>query len=192
MSPYEDENLSGEVFSIFETILIEQISRYPLLQLQDLYKLIHQGTLGSEHAVEDEESARRWLKEEIRNLQEGPQEPIIDPISPSGDIVRINLRPYLRSGKDPDSLLSVFIKTANEVRGSGEVLRRNWAYARRVASEGSLPFKIGEMDTFLAGMEEEGFPAIHHSAVYEEAYRPAYRVIAAIYIPELVGKERNA
>jgi hypothetical protein len=191
MSGCENEINPKEVALKFDRILAEQISRYPLLQLQDLYKLIHQGALGSEHAVEDEESARRWLREEVQNLQEGPQEPLIDPISPSGDIVRINLRPYLRSGKDLDSLLAAFIKTANEYRGSVEVLRRSWAYARRMASEGSLPFKIEEMDAFLVRMAKDGFPAVHHSAVYEEAYRPAYRVVAAIYIPELVGEGSN-
>ena len=191
MNQHEDENCSGEVASRFEMILFDQISRYPLLQLQDLYKLIHQGALGSEHAVKDEEGVRRWLREEIQNLQEGPPEPLIDPISPSGEIVRVNLRPYLNSGKDPDSLLVAFMKTATEVRGSVKILYRNWAYARRMASEGRLPFKIEEMDVFLAGMEAEGFPAVRHSAVYEEAYRPAYRVVASIYIPELAGEGSN-
>jgi hypothetical protein len=37
-------------------------------------------------------------------------------------------------------------------------------------------------------MEKKGFPAVHHSAVYEEAYRPAYRVVGAIYIPEILAK----
>jgi hypothetical protein len=188
MNRCENEFESREDILRFDHILMEQISRYPLLQLQDLYKLIHQGALGSEHAVRDKESTRVWLEQELQNLQDGPPEPTIDPIAPSGDLVRVNLRPYLHSGKDPDSLLAAFIKTANEVHGSVKALSRNWAYARRLASEGRLPFKIEEMDVFLVGMEEEGFPAVHHSAMYEEAYRPSYRVVAAIYMREFMEK----
>jgi hypothetical protein len=188
MNRYENEAEPKEDLLKFDRVLIEQISRYPLLQLQDLYKLIHQGALGSEHAVKDKESARIWLEQEWQNLQEGPPEPTIDPIAPSGDIVRVNLRPYLESGGGPDSLLDAFVKTANEYCGSEEMLRQNWAYARRLAGEGQLPFNLKEMDKFLGEMEKKGFPAVHHSAVYEEAYRPAYRVVGAIYIPEILAK----
>ena len=188
MNRYENEAEPQEDLLKIDRILMEQISRYPLLQLQDLYKLIYQGALGSEHAVKDKESARVWLEQELQSLQDGPPEPTIDPIAESGDLVRVNLRPYLESGGDPDSLLNAFVITANEYRGSEEVLRINWAIARRLASEGRLPFKIEDMDALLAEMAEEGFPAIHHSALYEEAYRPAYRVVAAIYIPEILAK----
>jgi hypothetical protein len=182
----------GKDTANFISILTKQISRYPRMQLQDLYKLIHQGALGSEHAVHDKEGARKWLHRELQDLQNGPPEPIVDPIAPSGDIVRVNLRPYLHQGGDPDSLLETFIKTANEYRGSEEILRKNWAIARRMVSKGRLPFHLNEMDEFLNDLEREGFPAVHHSATYEEAYRPAYRVIATKYLPEILDKEEYA
>jgi hypothetical protein len=123
-------------------ILTKQISRYPLMQIQDLYKLIYQGALGSEHAVHDEEGARKWLEKELQDLQNGPPEPIIDPINPSGEIARVNLRPYLHHGGSPDSLLDAFIQTANEYRGSEEMLIGFWAHARRMASEESFLIKF--------------------------------------------------
>lgn len=172
----------------FRSILEDQLSRYPQMQIQDLYKLIHQGSLGSEHAVRDVGAARSWLEEEVSSLQGGPEEHVVDRISHQGKIVRVNLRPYIQAGKDTDSLLDAFVRTANEHQGSTELLNRNWTYARRMASEGKLPFNIEEMDDYLAGMEKQGFPPVHHSSVYEEAYRPAYRVVAAVYITELLGE----
>lgn len=188
MNRFENEVDPSREFSRFDTILAEQISRYPLLQVQDLYKLIHQGAMGSEHAIRDAEAAHTWLEEELDNLQEGPPEPMVDPISPSGDIVRINLRPYLQDGRNPRILLDAFIRTANEYRGSEELLRKCWAHARRMASEGKLPLDIRRMDEFMSEMEKQGLPAVHHSLVYEEAFRPAYRVVAAIYMREFLDE----
>jgi hypothetical protein len=59
--------------------------------------------------VEDRESACIWLEGELETLQEGPPEPAIDPISSSGDIVQVYLRPYLQNGWSPDSLLDAFM-----------------------------------------------------------------------------------
>ena len=58
-----------------------------------------------------------------------------------------------------------------------------------MSSEGSLPFNIEEMDEFLVKMEKRGFAPVHHSSVYEEIYQPAYRVVAAVYMPKLLGEE---
>jgi hypothetical protein len=35
---------------MIETVLHSHIARYPALQIQDLYKLLHQAAMGSEHA----------------------------------------------------------------------------------------------------------------------------------------------
>jgi hypothetical protein len=188
VNPNGNEMNLGEDAVNFVDILTKQISRHPLMQIQDLYKLIHQGALGSEHAVDNKEGARKWLDRELQELQRGPPEPIIEIISPSGDIVRVNLRPYLHRGGNPDSLLDAFIQTANKYRGSKELLRKCWVHARRMASEGRLPFKIQDMDEFMAEMEKQSLPAVHHSSQYEEAYQPSYRVVAAIYIPEILAK----
>lgn len=34
-------------------------------------------------------------------------------------------------------------------------------------------------------MEKDGFPAVHHSTRYDEAYHPAYRVIKLEYLSNL-------
>jgi hypothetical protein len=42
-----------------------------------------------------------------------------------------------------------------------------------------LVFKFGDW------LGEMAFPAVHHSKIYSRAYRPAYRLLAAKFIPEL-------
>jgi hypothetical protein len=155
-----------------------QLARYPRQEVQDLYKLLHQAALGSEHAVQDTAAARRWMERELATLAPGPAEPVVDTLSPDGHLARIHLRPYLAAGGDPEVLLEAFVRTANTYRGSPGRLERYWAEAVRMAAAGDVPFSPGDLEAFFAAQAEAGHPAVHHSAVYEEAYAPAYRVVA--------------
>jgi hypothetical protein len=53
---------------LIKDILNNQFTRYHALQIQDLYKLLHQAALGSEHAVPGEESAWNRLYRELAEL----------------------------------------------------------------------------------------------------------------------------
>lgn len=169
----------------FRRILSDQAFRYSRLEIQDLYKLIHQAALGSEHAVKDIAAARTWLEHELNCLGAGPEEPVVDTISPDGRIVRINLRPFMAAGGDLSALLAAFIRTANEYQGSWSLLRRFWSYIERMATAGELPFALAELRSFFTKMEAMRFPIIHHSMAYRAAYHPAYRVIVYEFLGSL-------
>ncbi|MEE8300323.1 MAG: hypothetical protein V3R28_03350 [Desulfatiglandales bacterium] len=168
----------------FRSILAEQVGRYPKLELQDLYKLIYQAAMGSEHAVSDTDMVHTSLERELEALADGPAEPVIENISPDSRLVRINLRPYFAAKGDRLVLITAFVRTANEYKGSDSQLRRYWSYAERMAADGELPFRYAALERFFAQMKEQGFPAVHHSATYASAYHPAYRVI----IYEFLGR----
>ena len=69
---------------MIERILRSHISHYPSMQIQDLYKLLHQAAIGSEHALANPESARNWLTRELAEMGEGILELLTDPISADG------------------------------------------------------------------------------------------------------------
>jgi hypothetical protein len=161
-----------------QAILYSHFARYPQMQARDLYKLLHQAALGSEHAVKDEDAARLLLSRELAEMATGPDDPLLDPISPDGSIVRIHLRPYIIAGWDPETLLQAFMRTANEWRGSVETLREYGQSAADLAEKGLLSLSAQEVSAFFAEMEAQGFPAAHHSEVYGRLYHPAYRVVA--------------
>lgn len=165
---------------MIESIVRDHLYRYPALEIQDLYKLLHQAALGSEHAVSDRGSVERWLTRELAEMGQGIPEPLIDPISHDGGIVRIHLRPYVAAGHDPMLLLDGFIRTANEHPGDVQVLEQYWQDAVTM-----IIFPVSEMDDFFRGLKEKGFPAVHHSAEYERLYQPAYRVVSLALCPEL-------
>jgi hypothetical protein len=165
-------------------ILTSHLLRYPQMQVQDIYKLLQQAALGSGHAVRDEQAARDWLVRELAGMGDGPEDPLMDQLSPDGQILRVHLRVYVASGKAPETLLQAFIRTANEWRGSPEMLREYGAVASRVAKAGNGSVQREEFETFFAKMEEQDFPAVHHSEVYQRLYHPAYRVVARQFLEE--------
>jgi hypothetical protein len=158
-------------------ILINHLTRYPVMQVQDVYKLLHQAALGSEHAGLDETSAQKRLEKELAGMGEGPEEPLIDPISPDGQIARVHLRSCLGAGMDMQMILRAFLRTANEWHGSPETLRAYGRAAAQQAEMGKWGLRGVEIEAFFATMETQGYPAAHHSSVFAEMYHPAYRVV---------------
>lgn len=156
----------------FESVLLSHFARYPAMQLADLYKLVHQAALGSEHAVNDIQAARNRLSDELSALGDGPDEPLLDLLQEETGILRVHLRPYLASGGDPDRLWQAFLRTVNEFRGDPQTLERYWQAATRLGR-----FPPAEMETFIQSLRAQNFPAVQHSPEYKRLYRPAYRVI---------------
>ncbi|MCD4706425.1 MAG: hypothetical protein K8S62_01655 [Candidatus Sabulitectum sp.] len=158
---------------LIRSIVSEQVERYRGMLVQDLYKLVYQGVMGSGHAVTSVADAEKWLSNELLSMGEcRDDEVVVERLS--ADIIRVNLRPFVASGGDTDVLLDGFIRTGREYLGSTDGLIRAW---KTVAGIQNL-FSLSEMTSFITGQEEAGFPATHHSQIYRELYRPAYRVVA--------------
>jgi hypothetical protein len=160
-----------------ESTLLAHFNRYPAMQIADVYKLIHQAAMGSEHAIRDERSAHSWLTRELAEMGEGPVEPLLDPLSGETGIARVHLRPYIASGGDPAKLLEAFVRTANQHKGQSRLLETYWQAAVSLAESGQIPFSVDEMRSFIIPLAAQGFPAVHHSSEYQKLYRPAYRVV---------------
>lgn len=168
----------------FRKIVRIHLDRYPLITSSDIYKLLFQAAMGSSHAVIDIKSARSMLESELMNPGNGPMEPLKDVISPCGRIARINLRPYAEEKLDTEALLSAFIRTAREFRGSEDMMRLYCSWLIRMKDEDLLPVKFRNIDTLLKDMISSGYPAVHHSVIYRNAYSPAYRVVALEYLDD--------
>ncbi len=172
----------------FHTILLAHVARYPAWQPQDVYKLAHQAAMGSEHAVIDRERARAWLQQELSGLncleQNATDEPLIDPISEDGRIVRVHLRPLVRLGLPAETLLDAFLRTAAEFHGEIDKLEEYLSVAVALAAEGQLGMHTAPLAQLFAKMRGAGFPAAHHSEAYARACHPAYRVVLLSTLPE--------
>ena len=119
----------------FKPVILNHYLRYPEMQVEDLYKLAHQATMGSEHAAVDEESARKWLAREIAQLPVSSTESQVDIITPDNSIARIHLKPYIESGGKPEELLQAFIQTGHDFAGSTGLLRTFWKDIQELAQQ---------------------------------------------------------
>ncbi len=169
----------------FLRIVSSHLFRYPLMQCADLYKLLHQAAMGSSHRILSVGSSRTSLYSEIENLSKGPPEPMLDVISDDGLMARINLRPYLAAGGDPESLLEAFIRTSVEHSGTGAKLEKYRGWVIGMIREDLLPEALLGIDDLMDDMYGSGYPAVHHSDVYRTSYSPAYRVILSELVRDL-------
>lgn len=160
-------------------LLSAHLARYPAMQLDDIYKLLHQSALGPGHSVTNPAAARKRLEEEIAtldskdNANEGQ-----DVISPDGRLARIHLRTYLAAGGSADALSRAFVETANTYAGAPDKLVRFCGCLGDLAQSGAIPFERAPLERYFSMIAQDGYPAIHHSETYRLAYHPAYRVVA--------------
>lgn len=151
---------------------------HPKSEAADLYKFAHQGIMGSEHAVPDTASVRAWMQREISGLSKHPEpppyrSPYTELLPPDGRFMRVHLRPYLAQGGSSTQLLKAFVETANGVRGD----TAQFVCAERALASSTIGRDARVLEYFR-DRRREGFAATHHSAAFEAAYAPAYRVIS--------------
>ena len=156
------------------------LAEHPNAEAADLYKFLHQAIYGPGHAIPDPDAAARWLDSELEDL--GPPlvgEAQCEVLGGSPILVRVNLRPFAAGGGDAGELLDAFVATAGEIHGEpgqmGEAIKIvvNW-----LRSDGGKELAHG-LERLGAKLAPEGYPAVHHSEAYIEAYRPAYRVVTS-------------
>ena len=165
-------------------IIKTQRQRYPLMWIQDYYKLAYQAALGNEHLMIDSAMVHHYLIEELQSIQASAAEPLLEEISPDREVVRLNLRPFKARNGDHRALFQAMMQTARTFPKSQERLEQYLDSLEYLAApSGPIPYGAGTMNSYFREMREKGFPAVHHSAVYAEKYAPAYRVILKKYSP---------
>lgn len=184
-----DSRPDADPDSRLRAILLEQTSRYPSMREQDVYKLLYQAARGPAHAALDQRLARLWLDREIvmlrakRALAPLAGEPLLEEIDPHGQLVRVNLRPFLAAGGDAVRLADAFAQTAAEFRQNPTRLDEYLAAAGDAIQAGMIRLDPEILGQFAADQRAASYPAVHHSPEYERAHIPAYRVVLRQLVP---------
>jgi hypothetical protein len=155
------------------------------MELPDAYKLLHQATMGSEHAMKGRAMATAWMAEELKDLQPGPTEPLVDTLGSTGRFARIHLRPSLAAGYSPDTLVNEFVLTAATARPDTGQLACALKALQAMAKAGRVPWPADSVSAFVTERRAAHFGATDHSHAFEHAYHPAYRVVALNLMPTL-------
>lgn len=176
----------------FSDILDAHLSRYPLMQPQDVIKLCFQSEFGPEHMVTDESAVEKYILSEWHGI---PSEaPAREPEDIGNGLVRFHLTNEFSPEEAAPLLAKLFCRTAKTHRGTREGLE-----ARLCAAEEMLLTQGEEADhhsikACFSEYRDMGCPAVHHSPLFREAYRPHYRLLRrdlACYFPLLLELERR-
>lgn len=167
-------------------LLDAHLARYPALEPQDAYKLLHQASMGSEHAIPDRATAVAWMTREWQEMGTGPNEPLVDTLGAGGRFARVHLRPWQRASGTPEAVTDAFVGTANSARPDTAAL--SCALDALVAWAPAVPGWDADSVRALVRAERlAGYPAVHHSRVFAAQVRPAYRVVALPLIGPLLA-----
>lgn len=161
------------------TLIEEHLERYEGMTARDVYKLLYQGILGPEHSIPSTEDFTARLEEELVELQPDPGERLLEAIRPDGKLKRIHLRAWLATGQDISRLVEACLETGKQPWGTLKELSQIWYRFLDEVEEGRFPTILGSeargLDNWL---QEDHFPAAHHSTQYRSLYQPAYRLVA--------------
>jgi hypothetical protein len=147
-----------------------QFELHPSMQMQDVIKMCYQAAFGAEHLLEDTERARRYFYKEFESVPE-TDEALFELIGPR--VSRANFGAWKREGFPPEELFRLFAESSREIKKDTACFLAYLDQAGEV-----VPFSGDGWLKFVEDYKEGGIRPIHHSDVYREKEKPAYRVVS--------------
>ena len=158
-------------------VLLElHLQRYPLMQISDAVKLLYQNEFGGGHLITDAEQSLRFLLQEWDAVAADPQAIAFEQLG-SG-LVRAYLPALKASAIAPQQLNRAFVLSANAVRGEAAELEVKLTALYDCRLQNRAAFDPAALAEYLMDYRRRGYPAVSHSEIYRQAYRPAYRVLS--------------
>lgn len=153
------------------------MTAYPKATLQDIYKSFFQDNYGPGHLMGDT-AAAAYVRRELGSfdLASGSD---YEATGSESNFVRVNLQ-VVKDGRVPlDTFLDAFMRSARQFQVPPiEQWSRKWEEICEVVEDMDLklPGQAEDSERILKQLSE-GDPTIHHSLIYETAYKPHYRII---------------
>lgn len=151
-----------------QPLIRTHLTKYPLMELTDMIKLLYQNEFGPGHMISDESESLKRLTEEWESLPRLSSSPLTEPIG--NHLVRVHLAALNR--EELSLLNAMFCRTAGQTQGNRE------QFMKRLDC---LSLYFPHADGFLTDYKKRGCPPVGHSNHYRKAYQPAYRVISESY-----------
>jgi len=181
--------------SALQATLLRHAARYPLMQPQDLVKLLYQREFGGEHFIKNPQQSLAVLQKEVEErgseleleliseLASVPLELMAACESLGNGVSRL----HLNKMQADDALLAavnrIFVAGARHARGSSGAFEAALNEVGQWVQGGHMPFGEDQWRSFLKEHRENGRPILHHSDGYRSAYRPSYRLVLDRYLP---------
>ena len=160
---------------MLRALLTSHLRRYPKMQATDCAKLIYQSAFAGGHLIPSPEYALNRLKSEWSASAPDCYVPLLEPVG--NGVSRLYVEPARRMGLRPETVSALFVQTSVCFQKNAVLFEQEMAEAAAMADEGLLPFPGGELRALADDCRKTDFAPFSHSAVYREAYMPAYRLV---------------
>lgn len=151
--------------------------KYPKSTIQDYLKLLKQMCHGPNHFFSNEDEPLKRLIAEVENLKEDSNyEDLYEYIGTN--YIRVNLCPYLKLGLDLEKLNSAFVTSATANKENIDIenaLKDLESFLINI-------FPIEDVEEAISKFKANNYPALSHSEIYHQTYRPSYRLIQSKFI----------
>ncbi len=158
----------------FSDYLLDEATRHPSIQIQDIVKLCYQAAFGGEHLLQDMGSAEAYFRSEFASVPVSGA-PLFEPISP--DVCRVNIAAWKQRGLPPEWLFKLFFISAPHAPGKPENFLRNLEEAEKLIAAGALPVPLSAWRDYRVRYEQGAIRPVHHSGEYRESEKPSYRIV---------------
>lgn len=176
----------AERWSVLRLIEHHQSSKRDL-QVQDVYKLLYQAHFDVGYILTDTAAVVSYLLPELGSLDTTiGDESLVERISTSGKMVRINLRPFKKGEFAPDLLVQLMFRSASVVKVDTSQFYREWNEFRSLVRFEVLEFPAKEVEQWNRQVIAGKLEPVHHSEKYRQANKPAYRVVRREFIESLL------
>lgn len=157
-------------------IVKKHLKMYPLMQEEDIYKLVHQSFFGPAHYVDDAVWAKKYLLNEAELCKEEYPE-IIDIGGGYYRYTLANDKKYL------ETLCEAFIKSANTFNQNKDGFKELLDAVGASLTNKELKKKFLNLAEELSNFD---YLAISHSQIYRENYHPHYRIVFKDYVKNII------
>ncbi|GEM_PF-170709 len=174
--------------------IVQQVETYPASTLKDIYKNFFQDAFGPGHlmsnAPDAEQRMRNYLEQECEEAKNDPNPcPDYELTGSHGRFYRVNLS-VINDGRVPlNTFLKAFMKSATQFSlPKVDDWKKEWINIEQSVLELGYRFPEQSQDSAaIMSILNQGQYASHHSAAYNEAYHPHYRLIEkSIFEEELL------
>jgi hypothetical protein len=180
LMPFFTFCISGHEKAI-ENAVNEQLTRYPKSTLQDIYKNFYQDRFGAEHAAPSRENAQNYLNYELQRMTEADTTFFVEKIGWEHHFVRVPLALVKNEKLSADTLLNAFLESAktNFPKNIEKEWVKEWSEIVRIIKGKKYYIANFETDRIIIDslLREQPTMALHHSAEFNAAYQPHYRIV---------------
>lgn len=186
-----DDVVRGDCNEKMEQFVKDYLQRYPHATLQDIYKSNFQDYFGPSHIMASRERVIAYIETEMNSGEVGSGD-YYTPCGWRNNYYQVNLSVIKDGLISIEEFADAFISGGGKEPQLTDEWLKEWDSLKRVVKEiaptlANYDVDVEKIDTLLKG----GKYVVHHSILYENHYKPHYRIIKKEIFESLILPKMN-